>query len=172
MPFSIRFFSGCIMLCVLSLQQVTAQDAPGNSIDWYESFFQPRKRKPVEKELEQATIKLRESKRTGNKTDEVKALMETGLLHLTRAHDLETAMDFFIQALALEDSLNLNHQKIFTCLARAQVFEEVNDYVKSATLLKEAFAISEPFKDPHIFVMILNKLGRVHAKLGKLDDAF
>jgi signal transduction histidine kinase len=172
MPFSIRFFSGCIMLCILSLQQVTAQDAPGISIDWYESFFQPRKRKPVEKELEQATIKLRESKRTGNKTAEVKALMETGLLHLTGAHNVDRAMDFFIQALALEDSLNLNHEKIFTYLAMAEVSQEVDSHQESAAFLNDAFAISEPFKDPQIFVLILNKLGRVNAKRGKIDDAF
>lgn len=172
MPFSIRFFSGCIMLFVLSLQQVTAQDAPDISIAWYEHFFQPGKRKPVEKELEQVKTALQQAKATGNKRGEAKALLETGLLHLTRTHSVETAMDFFIQSLAVEDSLNLNFEKIFTNLAMAQVFEEVGDYYKSADLLKEAFATSEAFRDPGIFVLILNKLGRINAQLGKIEEAF
>jgi signal transduction histidine kinase len=160
------------MLFVLSLQQVTAQDAPDISIVWYEHFFQPGKRKPVEKELEQVKTILQQAKATGNKRGEAKALLETGLLHLTRTHSVETAMDFFIQSLAVEDSLNLNFEKIFTYLAMAQVFEEVGDYYKCADLLKEAFATSETFRDPSIFVLILNKLGRINAQVGKIDEAF
>jgi signal transduction histidine kinase len=157
---------------MLSFQSVYAQQQADSSIVWYESFFQARKRKPVEKELEQASTRLQHAEAAQNKVAAARLLKEIGLVHLTRTHSMETAMDFFIRALAIEDSLDLNNEKIFTYIAMAQAFEEVGDYHKSADLLKQAFAISEPFKNANIFVLILNKQGRVNAALGKIDEAF
>ncbi|WP_159453626.1 tetratricopeptide repeat-containing sensor histidine kinase [Ohtaekwangia koreensis] len=157
---------------MLSFQSVYAQQQADSSIVWYESFFQARKRKPVEKELEQASTRLQQAEAAQNKATAAKILKEIGLVHLTRTHSMETAMDFFIRALAIEDSLDFNNEKIFTYIAMAQAFEEVGDYHKSADLLKQAFAISEPFKNANIFVLILNKQGRVNAALGKIDEAF
>lgn len=170
MPFLIRVLFGCLLL--VSVFPLAAQQEPDASIAWYESFFQAGKRRPIEKELEQATAKLRQAQAQNDKPAEAKALKEIGLIHLTRAHTYEVALGLFIRSLAIEDSLDLKREQIFSNLALAEAFEAVENHIKSAERLKRAFAISEEFHDPHYYVLILNKLGRVNASLGETEEAF
>ncbi|HEY9005386.1 MAG TPA: tetratricopeptide repeat-containing sensor histidine kinase [Ohtaekwangia sp.] len=166
----IRVLFGCLLL--VSVFPLAAQQEPDASIAWYESFFQAGKRRPIEKELEQATAKLRQAQAQNDKPAEAKALKEIGLIHLTRAHTYEVALGLFIRSLAIEDSLDLKREQIFSNLALAEAFEAVENHIKSAERLKRAFAISEEFHDPHYYVLILNKLGRVNASLGETEEAF
>ncbi len=170
MPFLIRVLFGCLLL--VSVFPLAAQQEPDASIAWYESFFQAGKRRPIEKELEQATAKLHQAQARNDKPAEAKALKEIGLIHLTRAHTYEVALGLFIRSLAIEDSLDLKREQIFSNLALAEAFEAVENHIKSAERLKRAFAISEEFHDPHYYVLILNKLGRVNASLGETEEAF
>ena len=170
MPFLIRVLFGCLLL--VSVFPLAAQQEPDASIAWYESFFQAGKRRPIEKELEQATAKLHQAQAQNDKPAEAKALKEIGLIHLTRAHTYEVALGLFIRSLAIEDSLDLKREQIFSNLALAEAFEAVENHIKSAERLKRAFAISEEFHDPHYYVLILNKLGRVNASLGETEEAF
>ncbi|WP_333819929.1 ATP-binding protein [Ohtaekwangia sp.] len=166
----IRVLFGCLLL--VSVFPLAAQQEPDASIAWYESFFQAGKRRPIEKELEQATAKLHQAQARNDKPAEAKALKEIGLIHLTRAHTYEVALGLFIRSLAIEDSLDLKREQIFSNLALAEAFEAVENHIKSAERLKRAFAISEEFHDPHYYVLILNKLGRVNASLGETEEAF
>ncbi|HEY9045048.1 MAG TPA: tetratricopeptide repeat protein, partial [Ohtaekwangia sp.] len=157
---------------MLGIFPVAAQQEPDSSIVWYESFFQAGKRKPIEKELDQANAKLDQAKALRDKPAEAKALKEIGLIHLTRAHTYEVALNFFIRSLAIEDSLDLKREQIFSYLAMAEAFGDVGNYFKSAELLNRAFTISEQFHDANFYVLILNRLGRINAAIGKTDEAF
>ena len=97
---------------------------------------------------------------------------ELGLIQLTRFLNYSKAIDYFIAALAIEDSLNLKEDQIITYVAMARVFEEVGDYFKSAELLEHAVLLNEKFENVVLLVYLSNRLGQLNAKVGKLDAAF
>src|SRR5687768_1389345 len=130
MSLTVRHFFGLIILLLIFFEGYT-QD-PASDIDWYESFFQERSHPYTEKSLTLAAAKLDELLDIQDMPAAVQTLNELGLLHLTRVHDNEKALDFFIRALVIEDSLNLQHQKIFTYMGIAHVFELVGDVKKNA----------------------------------------
>jgi signal transduction histidine kinase len=143
------------------------------SKSWYESFFQSKTQTPAEELLKTDSAKLKEALETHDLKTAAHVSMEMGLINLTRARDYEKAMDFFIQSLAIEDSLKLLKEQVFTHLAIGQVLEEVKDYPKSAESLEQALLANRlSGDDPVILVMILNELGEVNALWGKMDDAF
>jgi signal transduction histidine kinase len=81
-------------------------------------------------------------------------------------------MDFFIDALKIEDSLSLSDQQVFTYLAIAKVYAVVKDYFKSGEFLSQALKLNEKLNDPDVLVLILNEMGKVNASGGKIDEAF
>jgi signal transduction histidine kinase len=81
-------------------------------------------------------------------------------------------MDLLIQCLAIEDSLDLQDQRIFTYLAMAKVFEEVGNFNKSEQLLEQAKAFNATIKNLYVEVLILNELGKIKASMGKMLEAF
>lgn len=140
-------------------------------IGWYEDFFQERKHSAIEKELEDAQTKLLEAQQTNDAAAAARALKETGFLHLTRTHNYEQAMDFFVQSLTLEDSLALHDQQVFSYLGIARVFQEVGDNYKSSQALSQALAINSATNNMQVRALILNEQGKVHAREGKLKEA-
>lgn len=171
MPLQKKIALGFMTLLMTFLQVNAMQDNDAD-VDWYESFFQEKKQNTIEKALEQGTTKLRQATALLDKPAEAKALKEMGLIHLTRTYNYEQAMDFLIQALAIEDSLGLKDKQIFTYLAIAQVFEEVSDYYKSAQFLKMALELNEGLKNAHVLALILNELGKINASMGRVEEAF
>ena len=141
-------------------------------VEWYESFFQESQKNTTDKALSRVDESLREAVSRKDKLAETQALNELGLIHLTRTFAYEKAIDFFIRALAIEDSLELKERQIFTYLAIAQVFEEVGDYYKSAQFLKTALAINATQKNAEVLALILNELGKINAANGNIDSAF
>lgn len=141
------------------------------NVDWYEAFFQEKKGQPVEEILKQANSRLHKAIKTKNPEEKAAALKELGLIHLTRSHDYEMAMDFLIKCLTIEDSLDLKESRIFTYLAMAKVFKEVGNYNKSGQLLEQALTFNEPLQNPNVQVLILNELGLVNASTGKMEEA-
>ncbi|MFZ6011395.1 MAG: tetratricopeptide repeat-containing sensor histidine kinase, partial [Bacteroidota bacterium] len=164
-----KIFLGLI-IGLASLQPVWSQEHRAD-LEWYQNFFQERKRQPVEEELAFYNAKLEQARSANDAAAEAHARMEIGLVHLTRTHDYERALDFFIRSLAIEDSLELKHESMFTYMAMAQVFEVVGDYYKSADFLKQAMRINEQSKDVNVLVVIANRLGRIHAARGQIDEA-
>lgn len=140
------------------------------ALTWYESFFQGKKG-PIEKPLAARQASLKQAIAEHNKAKEATLLKEIGLLHLTRTQDYEQAMDFFIQSLAIEDSLNLKLNQIFSYLAIARVFEEVGDFNKAEQFLAKALEWNRPLKNTRLHVMILNTLGKIRAAQGKREEA-
>ncbi len=147
-----------------------AQD--DTDVVWYENLFRPKKVKSIENEIPQAISKRLKAQEINDKSAEAKALIELGALHLTQVIDYEQAMGWLIRSLAIEDSLNLRKEKIFTCLAMARVFEDVGDNYKSLEFLNQAQRLSDQEKNRYIQTLILNESGRVKAAHGKEEAAF
>lgn len=161
-----------LMTMLMAFLKVSAVQDNNSDVDWYESFFQEKKRNTIEKALEQGTTRLRHATKLGDKPAEAKALNEMGLIHLTRTYEYEQAMDFLIRALAIEDSLSLKGQQVFTYLGIAQVYEKVSDYYKSAQFLEMALELNRPLKNAPVHALILNELGKMNAMAGKIEKAF
>ena len=169
--FFIRFLSGTLVLLTVVFILAVAQVGDPN-IEWYRSFFLEKKRTSIEKALSDADARLQHAAKTDDAGSMASALTETGLIHLTYTHDYGKAMDFLIEAMSVEDSLQLQEQQIFTCLAIAKVFEEVGDYPNSAEFLQQALTINETFNNSEVLALIQNELGKVNASSRKVDAAF
>lgn len=142
-----------------------------SDLETFQSFFAEQHPVPLEKSLSDAALKLEQANEIGDPKEQSEALTRLGLIYLTRVPDYEKAIDFFTRALAIEDSLNLESQKVFTHVAVARVFEAVGDYFKSAQFLETALAANQDGKDINTVAMILNNLGRINASRGQLDEA-
>ncbi|MGC1240078.1 MAG: tetratricopeptide repeat-containing sensor histidine kinase [Chryseosolibacter sp.] len=138
----------------------------------FQRFLKEEQQPPLENALHDATLRLEQAREIDDAREEAKALKHMGLLHLDRVHDYEKAMNLFILALAIEDSLNLHSQRVLTYVAIARVFEVVGDHYKSAQFLEQALKINEDEMNINTRAMILNSLGKVNASLGKVDEAF
>ncbi len=167
------FFSAKIiasLIVMLNCVLVYGQDP--SDIESFQRFFQQKNQPHFEKELITATTQLDYAIQISDMKAEAKAMKVLGLLHLLRTHDYEKAMDFFVQSLVIEDSLNLKTQQILSYVGIAKVFEVVGDYYKSAQFLNQALKINESLRDINILAMILNNLGKVNASMGKVEEGF
>jgi len=152
-----------------TLSYAHAQDSL--TIEWYQNYFtapQP----PIENALRQATADLQEAVETRDPERQATALKELGMIHLTRTHDLEQAMNYFIRSLSLEDSLGLKPNQVFSYLGIAAAFEEAGDYPNCKDALEQAQRINDEFRDVRTLVWILNKLGRINGIQGRIEEAF
>ncbi len=149
---------------------IQAQDTL--DVAWYQNLFRQQKNISIKEILRQADNKRIEVTRLNDKTSEVKALIELSVFRLTLVNDYEPSMSLLIRSLAIEDSLNMANEKIFTLLAMARVFEEVGDYYKSLEFLKQAQQLNDQLNKPSTQTLILNETGRVDAAHGLLDEAF
>ncbi|MBI1769427.1 MAG: tetratricopeptide repeat-containing sensor histidine kinase [Bacteroidetes bacterium] len=164
-----KLFFACVVSLGFALPAVAQDDT---DVAWYENLFRPKKIKSIENEIPQAISKRLKAQDANDKPAEVKALIELGVLHLTHVVDYEQAMGWLIRSLAIEDSLNMRKEKIFTCLAMARVFEDVGDNYKSLEFLSQAQRLSDQEKNRYIQTLILNESGRVKAAHGKEEAAF
>lgn len=137
----------------------------------FQRFFGSETLLPPEKSLDEATLKLEQAREIQDAKEEATALKTLGLIHLNQMHDYEQAMDYFIRALTIEDSLNLESQQALTYVAIARVFEVVGDYYKSRQFLAQALKFNERERDINSLAMILINLGKVNASLGRLTEA-
>jgi signal transduction histidine kinase len=164
------FFAFGVFVLLFTFDSYAQSDDP--EVDWYESFFQSKQYKSIEEGMRLADTRLQQAREKQDKSEEAKALIGLGLFHLIQVNDYEQALGWLIQSLAIEDSLSLKKEQIFTYLAMAQVFEEVGDYTKSLDFLTQARAINDTFSNTKVLVLILNELGRVNAAMGKTEEAF
>jgi signal transduction histidine kinase len=168
---SLRFIRPFIIVLVgLTGFHAQAQEA-GIDIEWYAHFFHQGSRAAL-KEMDDASKELAEALDHHDLAREAHARKVVGLINLTHTHDYDTAMILLVQALVIEDSLQLKKEQVFTCLGIAYIFEQVGDYPKSAELLEWAMEINRPFDDKYVLIYILNRLGKVNAASGYIDEAF
>jgi signal transduction histidine kinase len=157
---------GFLFIAHFSFGQVGLKD-----VQWYEDLFQQHELKPIEEILPLANQKLEAARSKKQNAEEARALIELGVIHLTRLNDYEHALDFFIKSRTIADSLQLAPEQVFTDLATSRVFEKVGNYQKSIEYLTDAKNLSESY-DANIKALVTNELGRINELLGKTEDAF
>ncbi len=160
----LAFFIG-LLTCV----NLHAQE--NEDIVWFESFFLPTTERSTQEALNNRNDRLLAATETKDLPEELKIKKELGLIHLTQTHNYEKALDYFIDALTLEDSLHQEQKKVFTYLGLSKVFEAVGDFNKCTELLESAKAINESTKNIDVLVLILNEMGKINAALGLLSEA-
>src|SRR5688572_1074084 len=138
-------FFGSVIFLLGGFQLKAKQPDASQTIDWYQHFFQEKSGKAVEEELKVFQTRLDEALNINDLKAVSRLGKEIGLLHLSYTHDYEKAMDLFIQSLAIEDSLNLKADQVFTYLAISQLFENTGDSFKSSESLEQALAINDQF---------------------------
>lgn len=160
-----------LLVVVFAASTVTfGQDAPVD-LAWYRNFFDQPKKVHVETELVQLKANLQQAEDNNDLKAQARILTETGLVHLVRTRDYEQAMDVFVHAISIEDSLNFLNERTFTSLAIAQLFEEVGDFDEAAKFLDDAAESNEKSASSDVLVFILNKQGRVNMLRGLIDNA-
>lgn len=165
-----RHFLGLIISLLFFHQAYSQESVPG--ITWYENFFQENSAHSFEKSVTLVNNKLEDAREVRDMPQAVMALNELALLNLTRAHNNELAMDFFIQALAIEDSLNLYEHKVFTWLGMAHIFGSVGNFEKSAEFLEQALELKNVQNNTNLRARVLTKLGKMYVTLGRREEAF
>lgn len=164
------FFGSFFFWFVFFVSPAVGQDLD-SALARYRSFLEEQRGVQAEPALAAADSLLEEAESAGNHAVVARMLTEKGLIHLTRSRDYEQSIDNFIRALALEDSLALKDERVFTLLGMAQVFEEVGDYTESADLLEQALKAAERINHLGLQVFVILQQGGNLAAQGKLDDA-
>ncbi|MGE0772037.1 MAG: ATP-binding protein [Cyclobacteriaceae bacterium] len=162
--FSIYRFTFFVFFLVIT--PVQAQEDLGA----YLAYFQ-RKLSGVNEKLASAHSDLNAARDQLVADQQLKALKRLGMLHLTQTHDYGLALQNFIEALSIEDSLKRYDQQVYTYLAMSQIFEDVGDYRKADELLQPALRLNDRYRDVNVLVYILNRLGRINTLLGNLEKA-
>jgi signal transduction histidine kinase len=158
--------TGFLFVIHFSFGQVGLKD-----VQWYENLFQQHELKPIEEILPLVNQKLEAAQSKKENAEEARALIELGVIHLTRINEYEQALDFFIRSRTIADSLQLAPEQIFTYLATSRVFEKVGNYPKSLEYLMEAKGLSDNY-NANIKALVRSELGRINESLGKTEDAF
>lgn len=149
----------------------TASAQQTQDIAWYLGFFNDKELDNTTAALASSEMRLLDAKETNDLLAQAQEWKVQGLLHLTKTHTYEKALDHFIKALILEDSLHLNYERAITYLAIARVYEEVNDVYKSVESLKKAQLFQEKIIDLNLQTYVLNTYGKMLTQLGKLEEA-
>lgn len=161
--------TGSILFLIFS--QTIARQSEPISAEWYQNFFTHDSKLSVEKSLKSKADQLLEAVEIQDDSAQARILLESGLIHLTRTFNYDTAMEFFIRSLIISDSLDHPSGKIFSYLAISDVFEEVGNYEKSTQFLEKAFELSSMMPDPGIHILVLNEMGKMDALTGHSEEA-
>lgn len=151
--------------------QTIAQEEEISSAEWYQNFFTKDSKQPVEKVLQRKADQLLDATEMQDDSAQARILLETGLIHLTRTFNYDTAMEFFIRSLILSDSLEHPSGKIFSYLAISDVFEEVGNYEKSLQFLDKAFELSHAMPNASLHILVLTELGKMNAITNQPEEA-
>lgn len=170
MSLQVKVFFSCLVWLLFTHLCLAQQDDA--DIDWYRSFFQNNFEQSTEELMTAARSRLTEAEQQKDAAAQARAMTGIALLNLTQVNDYEQALGWFIKSLALEDSLKLPREQIFTYMGMANVFEQVGDYQRSASFLEHARQINSTINSNPLSALILSESGRVKSRLGKTDEAF
>ncbi len=166
-----KIFFAFMVLSLGCVLPAAAQDDDAD-VQWFETLFIIPRNKSLDEEMRALEIKREKARETQDKKAESKAMIELGVLNLTRVNDYEGALGWLIKSLEIDDSLGFHREEILTYLAMSRVFERVGDYKKSIEFLQEADGINSKYDDLIMKSLILNESGRVKASHGNLEEAF
>lgn len=154
-----------LMICTFRLSAQNSEPL----LAWYKSFSNTN-HKQIETVLKQGEQKVIEAGLAHDLIAAAKLHKELGLLYLVN-FNYDSSMNHLIKGLSIEDSLKLTDESVISHIAIAQVFEEVNDNQKSVEYLELARELNYPTENYYTQVYILNKLGKISAKLKNLEVA-
>lgn len=161
-----KFFTAVLLLVSIT----NAAFSQEQTLDWYRSFFKADYKFQVQDGIARARRKI------NNADDDarLKALgyKELALIKIANHLEYDSAIDHLINAVAIEESVGLTSERIFSYLAKAEVVRQVLDYKSADRALEEAFRLNQQQgDDPDLKVYILNKHGEIAALEGSLSDA-
>lgn len=142
-------------------------------LDWYNGYFstaEPGVNPDVL--IKEGESRLAEAVEAHDAKAESFERKNLAMLHITKSFNYDDAMDHLIRVLAIEDSLSLHTERVFTYIAMAETFRRVSDFHKSAGFLDQAAELNRKYGSVTVLVKILNDLGKVHASEGLIDAAF
>jgi signal transduction histidine kinase len=139
-------------------------------MEWFDSFVSGANKRGTEKQMNQLRAEVKRTIDGNDKIREALFRKELGMVQLD-IPVYDSAFSNFIRALEIEDSLQLNEEKVITYLAMARIFEEVGEYHKGLEMLDEAMELSRPLEDVDALVYILNNQGRLNTLIGQIDAA-
>jgi len=155
---------------MLSLGLAFQAQAQESSIDWYENLFHLKKKGNF---INNQIAADKELLNDADQLTKVKALIELGVFYQTYGVvDYGKALDILNRSVEIEDSLNMNSEKIFSFLAIAQVYENVGILDKSIDNLQRAQPFSEHYGSDTTQLLISSRRGRVYAAQHKDSAAF
>src|SRR5690606_7578458 len=131
-----------------------AQDSD-TLLTWYRGFFHDVPTLDPNERVADAVQKLEHAQSVGDPAQIARAMKEVGLVHITLVRDLDQAMDYFLKALTIEDSLGLRERQTFTYIAIADAFEHVGNHQRSAEYLQKALNLNAETGNVPVFAFIL-----------------
>lgn len=156
-------------LLFLTSSNITAQTQ--QNLDWYLSFFEAQAKENTSVLLNESANRFMEAQEINDLAAQAREWKQQGLLHLSQTINYDTAISYFINALALEDSLKLNYERAITYIAIARVYESIGNPRKSYASLVKALPFQERTDDLNLRVYLLNKMGKMLAEDGQLKAA-
>ncbi len=157
------------VLFLLGLLAASAQSE--EELKHFRSFSEATPTLSVEQDIERVEERIRQALEIGDGIEEAKAQRHLGLIYLYRVPVYEKAMEAFIRALTLEETLALDERRILTYVAIADVFRTVGNYTKSEEFLHQALETAPQARRIETEALILIRLGKVQVALGKMEDA-
>jgi len=171
MSFLAKRFLMIFFTVLISCQVTYAQDHPPLT-SWYNDFFSTGDNQSIELLLQKKQDELLAAVEIQDDSVRVFVLLEIGLIELTRAYNYERAMDLFLRALSLADSMDVKTGQVFAYLSVAHVFNEVGNDEKGLQFLMRAHEISLQLNQPDVLALVLNALGKAYAATDQLEEAF
>lgn len=165
----VRCFPGNILFAVLMTLNLAPVFGQAD-MDWYESLFRERRQWKIDQALDQRNKQLEAAGQSRDFEKQATTLNEIAVLQLTRTFDYEAAMDALIKALSIEESHDLEVQKLFTYVTIAKVFTEVGYYDKGEGYLNAAMSLPVA-DDPSVAALVLTDLGELKRRSGSPAEA-
>lgn len=162
------FVTACIGL--ISIHSVSAQEIVPLTT-WYRSLLVPDENVSIERLLKQKQDDLLAAEEIQDDSARVFVLLEMGMTQVTRAYKYEEAMDMFLKALSLADSVQVVAGQVYAYLSIAHVFEESGNSEKSLQFLQRANEISLSINQPDNQALVLNALGKAYAATDQPEEA-
>src|SRR5690606_21904300 len=119
--------TGILLLIVVN--GFSTQTPRDQRLDWFNQFFLEEKG-DTEKMIRTVQATLDQALTNNDRSTVARCYKELGLINLTRINDLDRAMDLFLKALTIEDSLGYEEEQVITYMAMSRTFERVSDFEK------------------------------------------
>lgn len=169
------FFAWMVVCLTLAVPAAARQDAGDKDAEWFEQFFLRKPGGSLTEWREKFDDENQDAQEQEDRVAQVRSKIKMGLITLTHPKDqeeskYELALEYFIQAKAQADTLNLKAEQVLIYLSMARVFEEAGNHAKAIELLMKARTIDLKADDP-LSLLILSESGRVYTQADSTEEA-